>query len=512
MTPLQMSGMPAAVQRLLQARDLKEKVAIVGDYDVDGVSATALLVAVLQASGLDTVAILPERLQEGYGFQPVHVETAVQLGCKLVVTADCGSTALEAAVKAGEAGLGVIVTDHHLGSEVKLPEWVIEINPHGPASTYPFPDLSGAGVAYKLAVAFLEAVERKVDNDALLRITCLGTICDLVPLLGENRIIAARGLASLGETRSVGLRALMQKASVKPPVTAGDVGFRIGPRINAAGRLASPRPALELLLTGDPAEARRLAERLDSWNRERRGTELTVVEDAEKRFIDLEPLPAILVGWSEDWHPGVLGIAAGRIARTFHRPAVLFNVHGDTAKGSGRSVSGAHLFEFLGRWRKEYDRFGGHSQAVGLSVPTRDLDSLRETWQDEAAETWDSSVLTRRYEYELSMSAGDIDESLLEELSTLEPYGMANRQPVLRVGALGLAATPRRFGRGHLSAKAIGEAGGQIEMLGWGWQARESDLQGRFEILGTLERDRYHGGPVLQLLDARSIDRAGSSG
>lgn len=506
-----MPGMQAAVERLLEARGLGEKVAIVGDYDVDGVSATALLVAVLRSCGLDVVAILPERLKEGYGFQPVHVEMATQMGCKLVVTADCGSTALEGAVRAGEAGLGVIVTDHHLGSEVQLPDWVIEINPHAPDSDYPFPQLSGAGVAYKLAVGLLEALNRRVDQDALLRITCLGTICDLVPLLGENRIIAARGVASLGDTKSVGLRTLMQRASVKAPVTAGDVGFRIGPRINAAGRLASPRPALDLLLTADRAEAVRLTNDLDTWNRERQGTERKVVEEAERQFVDLSSLPPILVGWSEDWHPGVLGIAAGRIARTFYRPTLLFNVAGDTAKGSGRSVSGVHLFDFLGHWRGDYERFGGHAQAVGLSVAAKNLEPLRDMWREEAQARWDAAVLTRRLEYELSLSPEEIGSDLLEELATLEPFGMANRQPVLRVGALELNATPRRFGRGHLGVTATGTQGGQVELLGWGWQEREADLHGTFEILGTLERDRYHGGPVLRLLDARPIQQPESA-
>ena len=509
--PHRLSGMQEAIQRLLEARDQHQKVAIVGDYDVDGVSATALLVAVLEASGLEVMPILPERLKEGYGFQPVHVESAAESGCKLVVTADCGSTALAAASAAGEAGMGVIVTDHHLGSEVQLPGWVIEINPHATDSDYPFPDLSGAGVAFKLAMALLDAVGHKVDIDALLRVTCLGTICDLVPLRGENRVIASRGLASLMETRSVGLRALMRKASVTPPVTAADVGFRIGPRINAAGRLASPRPALELLLTTDRTVAEQLAENLETWNRERRGTESGVVEEAESRFRDLEILPPVLVGWSADWHPGVLGIAAGRISRTFYRPTILFHVGDDIAKGSGRSVPGIHLFDFLGQWRDRYERFGGHSQAVGLSVLTDSLDSLSQTWQAEATVSWSEELLTKTLEYELVLSAEDVDSDLLTELTSMEPFGMGNRQPVLRVSDLQLAATPRRFGRGHLTAKAVGREGGQVDLLGWGWQEREGDLMGSFEILCTLDRDRYHGGPVLRLLDARPAEGSSSA-
>lgn len=503
--PLLMPGLGAGIERLITALERQERVAIVGDYDVDGVSATALLKAVFSAVGLEAEAILPERLHEGYGFQPVHVDEALRLGCKLVVTADCGSTAVEAAERAHAEGLDVIVTDHHLGSEAQLPEGVIEINPHRADSEYPFPELSGAGVGYKLAVGLLRALGRDVEQEALLRMTCLGTICDLVPLLGENRVIAAIGLESLADTRSVGLQALMHKASVKPPVTAVDVGYRIGPRINAAGRLASPRPALELLLTREPGQARQLAEQLDSWNNDRQSTERRVVEEAEERIADLDELPPILVEWSEDWHPGVLGIAAGRIARSFHRPTLLLHDDGSVAKGSGRSVAGIHLFDFLAGWRSEYTRFGGHSQAIGISVPSDDLESLRQRWQGRAQQQWDPSSLIRTFEYELSLLPSETDSALLDELEKLEPCGMGNRQPVLRVGGLCLAAEPRRFGKGHLAARAIGAEGGEVELLGWGWQEREKDLAGTFEVLATLERDRYHKGPVLRLIDARPI-------
>jgi single-stranded-DNA-specific exonuclease len=255
-----------------------------------------------------------------------------------------------------------------------------------------------------------------------------------------------------------------------------------------------------------------LTEDLESWNQERQGTERQVVEEAETRFADLSPVPPILIGWSKNWHPGVLGIAAGRIARTYYRPTILFSVDGDSARGSGRSVSGVHLFDFLGQWREDYARFGGHAQAIGISVSANELEVLAEKWQVEAARQWDPAVLIRKYEYELTVPSKEVDNSLLEELSALEPFGMANRQPVLRVENLCLDGPPRRFGRGHLSGRAVGADGGRVDLLGWGWQAREADLAGTFEILGTLERDRYHGRPVLRLLDARSTESTESAG
>lgn len=508
--PLQLRGMRPALDRLMRARESGERVAVVGDYDVDGVSATALLTAVFRACRLEVLPILPERLQEGYGFQSTHVDVAAKEGCTLVVTADCGSTADEAVARARQSGLDVLVTDHHLGSTVELPDWVIEINPHHPDSTYPFSDLSGVGVAFKLASALATEVEREIDPAALLRVASLGTICDLVPLLGENRVIAALGLSAMSRSRSVGLQALMRRAGVEPPVTANDVGFRIGPRINAAGRLGSPRPALDLLMTTDRVLAEQLAEDLDRLNRERQGAELEVVAEVEQEFENLDSLPPVLVNWSEKWHPGVLGIAAGRIARRFHRPTILMNVDGALAKGSGRSVADIHLFEFLSRWRDDYERFGGHSQAIGMSLRTDQLEEMRDRWQAEAERSWDPSWLVKRHRYELEVPAEEITSQLVGELSQLEPFGMKNQQPLLRVGPLTRTGTPRRFGKGHLATKAVGELDAVVELLGWGWQRREEDLEGAFEVLAILETDRYHGGPVLRLIDARPWVEDGS--
>ncbi len=501
--PFLLRGVRQATERLVVAQQAGEKVAVVGDYDVDGVSATALLTAVFRACGLQVLPILPERLQEGYGFQSLHVDRAAELGCQLIVTADCGSTAIEAMDRARHRGLDVIVTDHHLGADGPLQEWVIEINPHAPGSEYPFADLSGVGVAFKLASALASTMNRPIDPDALLRITCLGTICDLVPLLGENRVIASLGLAALARTRSPGLRALMRRAGVESPVTAVDVGYRIGPRLNAAGRLASPRPALDLLMTTDHGQATDLAAHLDQLNQDRQKAESTVVAEAEKEFEDLNPLPPVLVAWSESWHPGVLGIAAGRLARRFHRPTLLLNVVGSEARGSGRSVSRVHLFDFLSQWRESYLRFGGHAQAIGLSIETKGLSELRDQWLEMASRTWDPLMLARTYEYELQIAAEEVHRRLLGELSRLEPYGMRNRQPLLRVGPLTREGTIRRFGRGHIASKAVGEAGGVVELLGWDWQDREEDLDGCFEVLANLETDSYHGGPVLRMVDAR---------
>lgn len=498
--PFLLSGMTAAVDLLSRCVEQKEKVAIVGDYDVDGVSGTALLVAVFRACGLETEAILPNRLSDGYGFQTTQVERARQSGCSVIVTVDCGTTAVEAVAAALSAGLEVIITDHHLPSP-DLDAGAIQINPQQAECTYPFQELSGAGLAFKLSIALASRRGRKVPLDALLRIACLGTIADLVPLVGENRVIASLGLRALEHSRSEGLKALLQIAKVRPPFRADDIGFRIGPRLNAAGRLRSPDEALELLLSQDANRARVLARELDECNRERQLTERRIVEEARALFAEVDPLPGILVGWSEAWHKGVVGIAASRIAREFHRPAVLLAVEDSSATGSGRSIPGVHLHGFLDGWRERLERFGGHAQAIGLTVAVDSLPALKSEW--EAAAVWPDEVLVRRREYELELSATEITKDLVEELDRFHPHGQGNQQPLIRLGPLSLEGRPRIFGKGHMQATARGEEGGTVSILGWNWEDRMDLLEEKFEILANLQWDTYANGPVLEIRACR---------
>ena len=503
--PFLLAGMEDAVGRLTQAREAAEPVAVVGDYDVDGVSATALLVAVLRACGIQTHPVLPHRLRDGYGFKPTHVERAQELGCRVIVTVDCGISSGEAVAEAQKVGLDVIVTDHHLPGEA-LPEGVRLINPRQDGCSYPFPDLAGVGLALKLSQALADRLGRPIPVLQLLRIACLGTIADLVPLVGENRTIASLGLDALSKTRSVGLCALMERAGIKPPLSADDVGYRIGPRINAAGRLASPDEALELLLSRDPERAEELAGELEKRNRDRQEEERKVVDEARERIAEEAADSSVAVAWSEGWHRGVVGIAAGRLARERSRPTLLFAVDGDSATGSGRSVPGISLHGFFQRWEERYESFGGHDQAIGMTVPRSELEGLRREWA-EAATEWPDDLLAKRYEYELALEAEALDLSFLESLSRLEPHGQKNPRPLLRVSPLRLTGKTRHFGKGHLSATARGRSGA-VKLLGWRWQEREQDLAGEFEALGYLELDNYTRRPVLRLVDARGLEEA----
>lgn len=503
--PFLLAGLGPAVAKLLAAQEQRQAVAVVGDYDVDGVSATALLVAVLKSHGIEAHAVLPHRLIEGYGFQPVHVERAAALGCSLIVTVDCGVSALAAVEAARSRGIEVIITDHHLPGE-NLPAGAILVNPRQADCPYPFPHLAGVGLALKLALGLSAKSGRPVQLDSLLRIACLGTIADVVPLLGENRVIAALGLAALGTTRSVGLKALIASAGLKPPLKAADIGYRLGPRLNAAGRLASPDGALELLLTRDPTRATALARELELHNRARQEEEALVLEEARASLLARTPLPPILVAWSAGWHRGVLGIAAGRLARELMRPTLLLASDGAEAVGSGRSVPGIDLHGFVSGFRDRLIRFGGHAQAIGLAAATESLAALRAELEA-AARAWPADLLRPRFEYELTLEPSEVNPAVLAELTRLEPHGQSNPQPLLRIGPLRLRHEPRYFGKGHLAAEAVGQDGERVQLLGWRWQERRSDLAGSFEALAYLERDAYCDQSILRLVDARRAEQ-----
>lgn len=503
--PLLLPGVDRAVERIQRAIRDRELITIVGDYDVDGVSSAALLAAVFRALGAREKVLIPDRMREGYGLQVNHVHRASQEGASLIVTCDCGSTAIEAVSSALDRGLDVIVTDHHQPGD-PLPSGVVEVNPHRRLGNYPYQDLCGAGISLKISMALADACGRDLGVDGLLRVACLGTISDMVPLTGENRTIAAMGLAALPKSPSPGLQALMHCARLRPPLASNDVAMRLGPRLNAAGRLASADLALSLLLTRDRVRARELAEELERLNRERQEKEAAVVTEAQGLIAGEAAPPPIIVLWGRGWHPGVVGIAATRLTQRFHRPTLLFAVRDGVARGSGRSIEGVDLFNFLSTWEEALTRFGGHRSAVGLSVPEDRLPSLRAAWLD-AASDWPVDTLERQLTYELELSTAEVDRELLETITKLEPFGVANQQPLVRLGPLRLVREPRIFGRGHLEglAESPSQPLSRLRLIGWRWAARKPDLEGIFEALGYVELDRYHDEPCFRLVETRPL-------
>ena len=512
--PQRLPGFGAALDRLDRALDRGERVLLVGDYDVDGVSSTALVAATLRALGAEVETWLPRRDAEGYGLQAVHARRAAERGAALLVALDSGTNARDAAATARELGVDLLVVDHHL-PEADARDEALVVNPRLDGS-YPCPDLTAAGLALKLSAALLERRGREVPWESLLRVAALGTIADVAPLVGENRVIAALGLAALGAVRSPGLRALIEVAALRAPISASDVAFRLAPRLNAAGRLASADTALELLLTRDPARARALAAELHAQNAERQRIEEALLVEARadhaERSSATSGAPGIVVGWRAGWHRGVVGIAAARLAREANRPTLLLAVEGDLATGSGRSAEGIELHEFLRPWAPRMERFGGHAQAIGLTVRADLLEAFRSEWE-EAARVWAPRLAERQLRYELALELTEVDDVLLGELDRLAPFGAGNPEPVFRFGPCRLAGQPRSFGRGHLgfvvtpSSDAAGDRSARVPVVAWRKSERDFELARPFELLAAVERDRPRGAR-LRLVDLRPAEPA----
>ena len=449
--PEQLPEMEAAVARILAAMDRREKIVLYGDYDVDGITSLAILARFFKACGIMVPCFLPLRAEEGYGLSKAGVERCLEMHApQLLLAVDCGTTSVREIAALRQRGVDVIVLDHHEpGSE--RPDCVALVNPKCGAE---FHYLCSAGVVFKLAHAILKArpVEG-VDLKEYLDLVALATVADIVPLVEENRIFVSHGLRQMERTRWAGLAALRRVADVLTPVKAGDISFRMGPRINAAGRLGPAMEALQLLLADDPAEASRLAEGLDAHNRERQGVERHVVRDAEEWVAkNFNPdTQASIVAGSRDWHIGVLGVVASRIMRQYHRPTFVIGFDESGAgKGSGRSIEGLPLVAMLRDCAGHLEKFGGHDMAAGISLSESSLPAFREAFEAAAQAIANEEMLAPRLRLDCELDLGDIDASVLESQDLLEPFGNSNPQPVMFSRAVAPAGEPRVMKEKHL--------------------------------------------------------------
>ena len=501
--PLSLGDMAAAVDRIRAAVAAGERICVHGDYDVDGISATAVCVLVLRELGAAVEWRLPSRFDEGYGLALETIEQLAADGVDLVVTVDCGITAVAEVARARELGLDVIVTDHHRPADT-LPDCIVVATR---PSDYACPDLCGTGVVHTLARALLgddhPALARMVD------LVALATIADVVPLVDENRALAARGLRALARTSRPGLQALMRSARVDPAtVDATGVGFRIAPRINAAGRLGRPDVALELLLTDDADEAERLAAQLEDLNRERQAVEERILREAVALVESWSPGERQRRGyvlWDETWHEGVNGIVASRLVERFNRPVVLIAQGATGWKGSGRSVSAFDLHAALGACAEHLGRFGGHRAAAGLSIETEQLDAFREAFATHADAVLDDADLSPLTPIDAIVPARALTLELATELDRLAPFGLGNPEPTLLVASVEAVAASTVGEGKHLRFRIRQHErdGGSAIAFGLGRELERLQQPGRFDVAFRLKENRWNGTVAPQLVVRR---------
>ena len=482
--PLLLSGMSTAVDRLERAFRLGEKVAVFGDYDVDGVTSTVLLAKLFTLLKLPHELYIPDRLQEGYGPNTPALLGLQARGAKVVVTVDCGTSAVAEAQACRDAGLDLIITDHHLPGP-QVPSALAVVNPKT-SPLYPYDMLGGVGVAYKLAQALLARLQHPRATDFLdhmLELVALGTICDVAPLDGENRALVREGLARLRQGRWMGLRSLAQAASIKlPDIDAGAVGFHLGPRINAGGRIGDAMLGVRLMLSKDADECRALAAQLNAENRERQDIEKRVIEAASlKAQAAVEAGAKALVLWpapgEEPWHPGVVGLAASRLQERFQRPAFVFGLMDGVGKGSGRSRPPFNLVQALQACSSHLQKFGGHEVAAGATILEQDLPAFAQAFLAQAAGLSDED---RRPVIQVDFELGfdEITPGLLEQLAAFEPHGMRNARPLFVARGLSLGPRCRAIGKDgtHLKLE-LSQKGQVLEGIAFGQAARLPSLQ-----------------------------------
>ena len=432
--PRLLPDMDKAAARVARAVRRGEKVAVYGDYDVDGQTSTALLVRGLSALGLKPDWYIPERVAEGYGLNGAAVDELARAGVQLLITVDCGIQGNAEVERARAAGMDVIITDDH-GPGETLPPAAAVVNPKRRDSRYPFRELAGVGVAYKLLEAVYQEFGAGPPPDYALELAALGTVADVCPLVDENRVLVRAGLDRMNRAPLPGVAALMDVGGLRPgQVSAGHIGFVLGPRLNAAGRVSHAAAGVRLLLTDDPAEARRLAEELDAENEARRRMEADILEEALARIEQEDMLSHwVLVVDGEGWHPGVIGIVASRLVERYARPAIVIGYDGDVGKGSGRSIERFDLFEHLRGCADVLEKFGGHQMAAGLTVRRDMVPELRRRLNAAAAAVLGPADLVPETRVDLEVALGDVTEQLARELEQLAPFGAGNPTPVLAV-------------------------------------------------------------------------------
>jgi single-stranded-DNA-specific exonuclease len=525
------SGIPdldRAAAMLLEAGRAGESIAIYGDYDVDGTTGSAILHHIIAelCPGARICHFVPHRLRDGYGVHTHAIEKLAGEGARVIVTVDCGITAVEPARRARELGVRLIITDHHNPPESveALPDAEAVVHPGRPDSAYPFSGLCGAGVAFKLAwrMATMAGSGGRAEAGArallldLLPLAALGTVADVSPLVDENRILVTHGLALMRRTRVLGLSALADRCvRENRPVSVGDLGFRLGPRINALGRVADAHEAIELLVTRDAERIETICDTMDELNQQRQAIEKRIVDvacaEVERLGMHRDDHRAIVLA-HEDWHPGVIGIACSRLVDRFNRPAILMQLDKDVCKGSGRSIPGFNLHAAVSACAHEVEGFGGHDAAIGLRVHPGRLRAFSDAMVEHANGAITVDDLTPELRIDADAGLHELDEMGVRMLEKLGPFGRGNPTPRLRLRGVRVAQAPMLMGSSsaHLSMLVRDEAGAMLKLVGWGWGRHAEKIRNgsTLDVVFTPRVEEYRGQRSVrgEIADVRTAD------
>ena len=505
--PLRLADMRVAVERILAAIARKERIAVHGDYDVDGVTSTVILRRSLELLGADVEHFIPERLKDGYGLQPAAIERLHAGGVSLVISVDCGIRGAEAATRARELGVDLIITDHHEPDE-ELPAALAVINPKRHDCSYPDKYLAGVGVALKLVQALCARAGRDNLLPGFVKVAAIGTLADVVPLVGENRVIAKIGLELLSKgPHKVGLRSLLDVCGLTgKTIDSYHIGFMLAPRVNAAGRMSTPDIATRLLLASDEAmgeQARTLAMQLDAENVRRQAEEAEILA-AAKKIVQSDPdvgARSVLVVAGEGWHRGVIGIVASKLVDAFHRPAIVLSIDGDVAHGSCRSISRFDMLGALERAGHLMIRFGGHKQAAGLAIETRRIRELRAAVNEVADEVLGPEDLMPRLRIDGDLSFRAISGAVAAGVTSLAPFGAGNPRPVFAARRVEIIDGPRKLKERHLKM-ALKQEGRIFRAVAWRAAERHDYLtehRAAVDVAFSLEQNEFNGETFVEL-------------
>ena len=505
--PMALAGMRVAVDRVLAAVANNERIAIHGDYDVDGITSTVILRRALELLGGDVVHFLPERLRDGYGLQPAAIERLHADGVRLVISVDCGIRGADAAKRARELGVDLIITDHH-EPDVELPPALAVINPKRADCSYPDKHLAGVGVALKLVQALCTRANREAWLPGFVKVAAIGTLADVVPLVGENRVIAKVGLDLLSKgPHKVGLRALLDVSGLTgKTIDSYHIGFMVAPRVNAAGRMSTPDIAARLLLAVDEAmaeEVRELALRLDGENVKRQEEEAEILA-AAKKIVTGDPdvgARSVLVVAGDHWHRGVIGIVASKLVDAFHRPAIVLSVDDDIAHGSCRSIPRFDMLGALERCAPLLTRFGGHRQAAGLALDPQRVREFRLAVNDVADETLGPDDLMPRLRIDADLGFRGITGSVAAGVASLAPFGAGNPKPVFAARGVEIIDGPRKLKERHLRM-ALKQDGRIFRAVAWRAAERHDSLtvhKASVDVAFSLDQNQYNGETFVEL-------------